>query len=161
LNTLSAAYRVTPSTQPLMALLFPISSVRMHHSHSIDPNPVRAVDTAKTVQANIAKEEERIKNLMDEYQRTLQQLDKKPPTPFKNVTLTDLLISPTKRDIPSYKKAFVMPVIDAILKDVNKHIEEQEFLIQDAKENFVVLRQEHLLRETRIDRFSAQICLKE
>ena len=71
------------------------------------------------------------------------------------------MISPTKRDIPSYKKAFVMPVIDAILKDVNKHIEEQEFLIQDAKENFVVLRQEHLLRETRIDRFSAQICLKE
>lgn len=117
---------------------------------------MRATETARAVQIGLQREEERLKTLMEDYQRTLSQLDQKPPTPYKRATLTDILVSPTKAnlsDIPSYKRAFVLPSIESILQGVDAHIEEQEFLIQDARENVVKLRQEYLLRETRIDRF--------
>ena len=114
------------------------------------------METARAVQAGLPKEEERLKTLMDDYQRTISQLEKKPVTPYKAATLTDILVSPTKAnlsDIPSYKRAFVLPAIESILQGVDAHVEEQEYLIQDARENVVQLRQEYLLRETRIDRF--------
>jgi inactivated superfamily I helicase len=93
--------------------------------------PVKASETAKTVQSTLNREEERLKILMEEYQKTLSMLE---TNQFDDTMDTSIHQKNVYRvQIPHSKKVLVMPILEEILGRVDFYIEEKERNIQEAR----------------------------
>jgi hypothetical protein len=86
----------------------------------------------------IGREEERLKLLMEEYQKTLSMLDQ---THFDDVDGPTTTINKTYRvEIPFAKKVLVLPVIEELLGRVDFYIEEKDRNYYEAKRQTERLR---------------------
>eukprot|EP00347_Sterkiella_histriomuscorum_P013166 403365756 len=109
--------------------------------------------TVQNVKQNLRGEEQRLKDLMNEYNRTMGMIQS-----------TELKLDNPDRyrvNIPEYKRNFVQPVLDEILDNVFRTISNDEVNRIESKKTINRLKMQKDAREARIDQLAGVISLKE